>query len=35
MIEFWSNPAVRALAAAEIVFALLTIFGLRKTPRPR
>lgn len=34
VMEFWSNPPVRALAGAEISFALLAIFGLRKMPRP-
>ncbi|MBK6727981.1 MAG: DUF2069 domain-containing protein [Xanthomonadales bacterium] len=34
VMEYWSNPPLRALASAEIVFALLAIFGLRKTRRP-
>jgi len=33
VMEFWSNPPLRALAGAEIVFALLAVFGLRKMPR--
>jgi uncharacterized membrane protein len=33
VMELWSNPAVRALASCEILFALTAIFGLRKTPR--
>ena len=34
VMEVWSNPAVRELAALEVLFALAAIFGLRKTPKP-
>ena len=34
VMELWSNPAVRLLAALEVLFAVVAIFGLRKTPKP-
>lgn len=34
VMEAWSNPGVRTLAALEVLFALGAIFGLRKTPKP-
>lgn len=30
VMEAWSNPAVRGLAALEIGFAIIAIFGLRR-----
>ena len=34
VMEVWSSPAGRELAALEILFALGAIFGLRKPPQP-
>jgi uncharacterized membrane protein len=34
VMELWSNPAVRLLAALEVLFAVVSIFGLRKIPKP-
>ncbi|MBI2398847.1 MAG: DUF2069 domain-containing protein [Xanthomonadales bacterium] len=32
VMELWSNPPLRTLAAIEIALALLAVFGLRRSP---
>jgi uncharacterized membrane protein len=33
VMEAWSNPSVRMLASAEVAFAMIAVFGLRKSSR--
>lgn len=34
VMELWSSPSMRPLAALEVLFAIAAIFGLRKIPKP-